>query len=281
MTVLEQPGQQVDAQARLREMQDKLRRLERRDWFLWMTNIVVMLLLLAAVIVLSFPNLLAERDELLRMELDTAVRGLVGVVLLFNSYSIWQQSTIKRLRRQMADQLESTIRLHARAEELHRLAVLDPLTGLYNRRYAEERLKAETGRSRRHGYDLSVVVFDLNKFKQINDTFGHAAGDQVLRVFGERLQHIIRISDVAARMGGDEFLLLLPECSPAQVPILLARIGDPQIEWDGQTIPIEWSAGWTGYQSGEGHEPMLERADQMLYENKRASKAGRATPARN
>jgi diguanylate cyclase (GGDEF)-like protein len=265
--------------AHLRQLQAEIRRLEHRDWWLWATTVVVTLLLVSAVVALSFPALLAERDWFFRFNLNQAVTGLVAAVLLFNTYAIYQQVTIKRLRRSMSEQIESVMYLRARTEELHKQAVLDPLTGLYNRRYADERLKAEAARSTRHGYVLSVLVFDLNNFKPINDRLGHAAGDLVLKEFAIRLQSVVRASDLAVRTGGDEFMIILPECSSDQVPTMLSRIGTPDTQYHGEKILIEYAAGWAGFRSGETPEKMLERADAHLYENKRRSKMKTAMPA--
>ena len=133
---------------------------------------------------------------------------------------------------------------------------------------AEFRLQSEVSRSARHGYQLTVMVFDLDGFKQINDAYGHAAGDAVLRAFAERLQRVIRSSDAAVRMGGDEFLLMLPECSPDRAESLLARIGTVTAEQNGSELPVKYTAGWAGFQPGDTMEKLLERADQMLYSRK-------------
>ena len=217
-------GQAMDplAEKRLAEIQEQLRKLERRDWWLWIMAIVVMLMLTFAVFSMSFPEMMKVDDPLFQFSLNQSVRGLIGLVLLFNAYTIYQQVTVKRLRRQFSKQLDEMRILQVRAEEFHRLALVDPLTGLYNRRVAEERLAAEASRSQRYGHPLTVLAFDLDKFKEINDTYGHAAGDQVLKEFAARLGTAIRLSDFAARMGGDEFLVLLPECLTSQVEVLLA-----------------------------------------------------------
>ncbi len=99
-----------------------------------------------------------------------------------------------------------------RAKEFLKLAMLDPLTGLHNRRFAQERLVAEMARSGRHGHPLTVLMIDLDGFKQINDRYGHWGGDLVLKEFAQRLCRAIRGSDLAIRLGGDEFVVLLPEC---------------------------------------------------------------------
>lgn len=263
-------------ETRLEEIQASLEKLERRDWWLWAVAIVVMLLLTLAVVSLSFPELMKTEDPFFAFSLNQAVRGLVGLVLLFNTYSIYQQVQIKRLRRQFSEQLQVMSRLKVRAEEFHRLATVDPLTGLYNRRFAETRLAAEASRSQRYGHPMTVVSFDLNSFKQINDQFGHPAGDQVLKEFADRLNGAIRVSDYAVRMGGDEFLVILPECPAEQVQALFSRLKDVEVNCAGHIIQVQYSAGWVGYEPGESPEMFLERADRLLYANKRTSKQNAA-----
>jgi diguanylate cyclase (GGDEF)-like protein len=269
---------EVPSPTRLEEIQAELDRLERRDWWLWITAIIVMLMLTLAVVSMSFPDLLKVDDPFFRFSLNQAVHGLVGLVLLFNTYSVYQQWTIKKLRRQFSEQLGMMNRLQARAEEYHKLATSDALTGLYNRRFGDQRLEAEAARSQRYGRPLTVVAIDLNDFKQINDTYGHAAGDLVLREFSERLNSAIRVSDVAVRMGGDEFLVILPECPTERVEAMLKRLRTIVVEFGGRKIPVSFSAGWVGYESGETPEQFLERADQILYADKRAHKANAPEP---
>ena len=162
-----------------------------------------------------------------------------------------------------------------RAGEFERLALIDSLTGLSNRRVAEGRLASEAARCARYGHPLTVISFDLDKFKQINDTYGHPAGDQVLKHFARRLGTVTRKSDLAARMGGDEFLVLLPECTTDRVQMLLDRLRPMETEYAGTKIPICFSAGWVGYENGETTEQFLERADRTLYAEKRRAKRAR------
>src|ERR1017187_5779579 len=105
-------------ETRLEEIQASLKKLECRDWWLWAIAIVVMLLLTAAVVSLSFPGLMKTEDPIFQFSLNEAVRGRVGLVLLCNTYSIYQQVQIKRLRRQFSEQLQVMSRLSVRAEEL-------------------------------------------------------------------------------------------------------------------------------------------------------------------
>jgi diguanylate cyclase (GGDEF)-like protein len=269
-TATRQPG--TDSEIAVEAIRENLRKLERRDWWLWFAAIVVMLLLTAAVVSLSFPRLFSD-DPFFQYSLDQSVRGLVGLVLLLNTYSIYQQVTIKRLRRQFSEQLDAMGYLRMRAEEFHKLATTDPLTGLANRRTAEQRLAAEIARARRYGSTLTAVALDLDNFKQINDKYGHAAGDLVLHEFSRKLASTTRESDLAVRLGGDEFLLLLCNCPLEQVPVRLARLRPLEVSFEGIPIAIEFSAGCVGYEGTETPAQFLERADQTLYAQKRSRKA--------
>ena len=267
---------ETSTEARIAQLQGKLRILERRDWWLWSLAVVVMLCLTVAVFSLSFPELVKD-NPFFQFSLNRAVRGLIVLVLIFNSYSIYQQVTIKRTRRQFSEQLQEMRNLQVRAQEFHRLATTDPLTNLANRRTAEQRLTAEAERSRRHGHPLTLVSFDLNNFKGINDRFGHPAGDQVLQAFAAKLATAVRLSDLAVRMGGDEFLAILPECRIEQVPSLVARLRSIQVDFQGHRIPVEFSFGCVDYSPGETPEEFLQRVDQTLYADKRAGKIQRGT----
>jgi diguanylate cyclase (GGDEF)-like protein len=267
---------EVIPESRLNDIHSSLRRLERRDWWLWAVAIIVMLLLTTAVFSLTFPGMISVDDPYFQFSMNESVRGLIGLVLLFNTYVVYQQVMIKRLRRQLSGQLDVMNLLKVRGDEFHRLATVDPLTGLYNRRFAEQRLAGEVARSQRYGHPLTVVSFDLNNFKQINDQFGHPVGDLVLKEFAERLNHSIRVSDYAVRMGGDEFLVILPECPAAQIDALFNRLAKIEVTHGGQCIPVTYASGWAGYEPGESPEFFLERADRQLYANKRTSKQGSA-----
>jgi diguanylate cyclase (GGDEF)-like protein len=270
---------ELPSESRLHEINAQLKKLERRDWWLWVVAMIVMLLLTLAIFSLSFPGLMQYADPMFQFSLNEAVRGLVGLVLLFNSYTVYQQLQIKKLRRQLSGQLDSMNRLVVRAEEFQKQATIDPLTGLYNRRFAKGRLEAEASRSLRYRRPLTVVSFDLNKFKEINDRYGHGAGDEALMEFAKRLSSAIRVSDVAVRMGGDEFLAILPECPSDAVQAMLNRLSTISISWEGKTIPVNYSAGWVAYEQGETPERFLERADRYLYANKRAGRNESETPA--
>lgn len=248
-----------------RELVENLRKIERRDWWVWANSIFVMSLLSGALITFALPSLSQGQTPLFRMKVADAIFGLVALVVLFNIYTIYQQVLIKRLRSQLAEKQHHSL-------ILRELAMVDALTGLYNRRFAEQRLTAEVARSARKGHPLTVVLMDLDDFKHINDTYGHPAGDLVLQEFASALNRVVRSGDLAVRMGGDEFLLILPECNHAQLQLVLDRLGSLEVAWEGRKFPIKYSVGWKEYAPGDQPETMLAAADQALYENKRASK---------
>lgn len=252
------------------ELADERRRIEKRDWWVRGYSIFVILLLTFAVISLTLPALLTGGETFFKIKLTEAVFGLITLIILFNIYTIYQEMLIKRLRRQLLEKQDHSY-------ILRNLAMIDPLTGLYNRRFAEQRLAAEVARSERRGHPLTVLTLDLNNFKEINDTYGHPAGDQVLQEFASRLNKVIRGSDLAVRLGGDEFLVVLPECTLDQLKLVLERLRSFELDWQGQKIPVSFSAGWKDYEMGERPEEMLARADEALYTSKRANKKPAST----
>jgi diguanylate cyclase (GGDEF)-like protein len=210
---------------------------------------------------------------------QTAIYGLLILVVIFSFFALHRQSVINRLRTQLASQLKMTAAFQMRAEMLQNLAILDPLTGLVNRRFAMDRLRSEVSRAERHNTKLTIMSIDLNGLKLINDKHGHAAGDKVLQEFSNALRRAVRNSDIASRIGEDEFLLILPECDPADLPAVLGRLSNRSVEHQGSSIEILFSAGWAEYVPGEGTEELLERADRELYEDKRTGGAGELASA--
>jgi diguanylate cyclase (GGDEF)-like protein len=158
-------------------------------------------------------------------------------------------------------------------DELKRLANQDELTGLINRRYFIELAQNEIQRSHQLGHPLAVAFIDLDHFKEINDTYGHFSGDQILKVFVKLCHKQIRKIDVFARLGGDEFMLLLPEMTLVQaveaVEGIRAAVADAPLTLDHRSIQITISSG-VAELVGEHDklEELLERADHALYQAK-------------
>lgn len=247
-------------------IRDDLRKIQHRNWWSWSNMVVVVFLLTGAILSFSLPSMFQGDMTFSEMNFGVALRGLVGLVLIFSVYSLWQQVRIKRL----CDEIQVK---QASAETLYKLAMFDPLTGLYNRRFAEPRIESEVMRCERKGSSLTLLVLDLDQFKQINDRYGHQAGDTVLRCFADRIRSAIRGSDLAARLGGDEFMVLLPDCDSKQLQIVLGRLMDLKVDVGSECIPISFSVGWKEYQHGQKPYDLLEAADRALYDSKRAAQA--------
>ena len=251
---------------------EHLRKLDRRQWWLWSSTVLILMLLTIAVASFAFPAMLSIEQVTYSFYLNQAVRALVGIVLVFSVYVVYQQTMIMRMRNQLADQIQSLARVQSLTDEVYKLAALDQLTGLYNRRSGEQRLAEEISRAVRHERPLTILLIDLDGLKQINDRLGHAAGDLVLKSFSDRLRKAIRGSDLAVRLGGDEFMVLLPECRADEVRHVLNRLEGLDVQYEGTKIPCKFSRGWTDYKPGETAEELMRRGDEALYENKRAGK---------
>lgn len=257
------------------DVRRSLRALDRKDSWHWLNAVLVIMLLMGGIVSLSLPRTIDVSDAASQLQLALAVRGLLGVVLIFNIYVLYQQYILRRLRGRLATQTLVAAEEKARADALYELAILDPLTGLYNRRFGEAYLQKEIARTARTGDELAVLLLDLNDFKNINDSRGHGAGDLVLKEFARRLKKATRGSDIAVRLGGDEFLVVLPECPPEKVRLVLSRLLNFEVEWGDERIPVFCSSGCSEYLPNDTCEKLLERADAALYAQKAAPTAPR------
>lgn len=160
---------------------------------------------------------------------------------------------------------------------LSRLAITDWLTRAYNHRYLGPRMIEEVERARRHGDPLSIALMDLDHFKDVNDRFGHDAGDVVLRAFADRVRDEVRRHDVLVRRGGEEFVLLMPETTSAEALLVAERVrermaGEPiEIGRAGGPARVTVSIGIATWR-GEPAEALAQRADAAMYEAKRAGR---------
>lgn len=165
-------------------------------------------------------------------------------------------------------------------QEMHRGATRDALTGMTNRRSFLDRLEQEISATSRHALNTCVAMLDVDHFKKINDTYGHPAGDAVLIELARRLQETVRTEDVAARFGGEEFVLMLPLTQLEGGKLLLERVRkivadapfDVPTPSGSQSIAVTLSAGLTAVTAGQTPEQVLEKADVCLYEAKRAGR---------
>ena len=183
-------------------------------------------------------------------------------------------STVLQLNDELADTQRELVRqnraLRRQEEHIQALLRTDPLTGVGNRRLLDERLAEELVRCERTGNALALVMADIDHFKRINDTAGHATGDRVLQHFAVQLRTGTRSYDTVARFGGEEFVLLLPQTPVDAAVQLVERIG-PVLQ-PGQLTGIDHrvtaSYGATGWHPGDRPDDLLHRADLALYEAK-------------
>jgi len=161
-------------------------------------------------------------------------------------------------------------------EKLREQTIQDPLTGLYNLRYLEDSLARELSRAQRQASQLSVAILDVNHFKRINDTYGHAAGDTLLRELGRILRENLRKSDIACRYGGDEFVLIMPDSSlddtHHRVQQALELVKGLRIWHGGQLIEgLTLAAGAAvAHDHNYNTREILRAADEALYVAKQA-----------
>jgi diguanylate cyclase (GGDEF)-like protein len=252
-----------------REIRESLTRLDRSTSWFWWNTMAVIVLLLAALVALS-PELMESFALSHQMDVTAIVRGLLALMLVGNLYTLYHQRHLKRFRHRLANQMQAAVKQRTRADKFYGLAILDPLTGLYNRRFGEESLAKEITRAERTGEPLAVIALDLDYFKEINDQYGHAAGDAVLKEFSRHLRRAIRACDVPVRMGGDEFLVVLPECSRDNVQIILSRLKTFDLRLGRRKIPVSFSRGRAQYQVCDTVQTLIERADKVLYDEKAA-----------
>jgi diguanylate cyclase (GGDEF)-like protein len=158
--------------------------------------------------------------------------------------------------------------------EVQYLAITDPLTEIFNRRHFMHLAEREIKRAERYGHPIAVIMMDIDQFKNVNDTYGHQAGDEVLRVVADRCRAGLREVDLLGRYGGEEFVILLPETSPSGAKLVAERmckgVGDNPIPTEYGDVHVTASLGVAGLNSpGEiGLEKLLGRADTAMYDAK-------------
>jgi diguanylate cyclase (GGDEF)-like protein len=162
-------------------------------------------------------------------------------------------------------------------DEIYRMTTVDGLTQVFNRRYFEDAIERELSRSRRYSRPLSLVLIDIDHFKKINDTWGHLAGDAVLKDVARTVRTRTRREDVLARYGGEEFALLLPEIDLKGASLLAEKVRKlvekHTFTFDGEDIDVTLSAGVATVQKkGEDAHELIRKADEKLYEAKSAGR---------
>jgi len=205
------------------------------------------------------------------LDVDLPVKTLSEVGYLTQVFN----HMVDRLRRSRAELDNVNAELQEKNRELHQLSITDELTGLHNRKHLMETLAAEVTRSKRNAHSFALLVIDIDHFKQVNDTFGHQKGDEVLCLLGNVLRETVRSCDYVARYGGEEFIVLLPEVGAAGgmevAERIRKRVARERITPKGDRITV--SIGMAMYaEHGDDPESLFQQADQALYAAKSAGR---------
>jgi diguanylate cyclase (GGDEF)-like protein len=222
-------------------------------------------------------DLLASGEPLLHSGVAVPLVGeeqLIGHLAVFmrRSGAELAEATVLELE-EVAGRAAPAIENARRFREARQLADLDALTGLHNRRYFHETLGREVARAHRYGRRLSLIVLDLDDFKAVNDRIGHLAGDAVLAEASARMRSAVRSSDVACRVGGDEFAVICPESGLLDAEQLCRRVQHAvSAQPLGEAGTLKVSAGVAELQGDEDARAFFQRADDALY---RAKESGR------
>ncbi|HEY5006057.1 MAG TPA: diguanylate cyclase [Ktedonobacteraceae bacterium] len=240
--------------------------------------------------------LVVRHDQLVRLLSPQETQNmLIFVLLLLYVSAVISTLNVKMMRDAVkqadhADELEQAHqaltdaytrleKVHFDLEAAHELiqkqALTDVLTGLPNHRAVVEQLEKELERARRYGRPFSLLFFDADRFKHVNDTYGHGAGDVVLRQIGERAGGILRGGDTLGRFGGEEFVLLLPETDAEEARVVAERVraaiaNEPMVLEDANSLNTTVSVGAATYPAdGDREQELLQQADQAMYMAKR------------
>jgi len=201
--------------------------------------------------------------------------GSIGFIAVFSRSRshTWNEDEVRELE-ELALRAGPAIENAKRFREARQLADLDALTGLHNRRYFHETLGREVARAQRYDRQLALIVLDLDDFKAINDRIGHLAGDAVIAESAERVRDVVRSADIACRVGGDEFAVILPESTLADADQLYRRLQTAlSARPVGQAGRLSFSAGVAELKPEDTPTAFFERADEALYRAKELGKA--------
>jgi len=256
------------------QIDTELRHLVRSEWWLWFFACTVTLLASAALVLSFLPFLFRQANHFYEIRPDQAQWSTAALLVVFNAWLVYRQWSFRRRRKQLNAQNPFPERT---GSDISDASGLDPLTGLHTRVSIEQQLGKEIGRARRENTSLSVATIHIEEFAQITQRYGKAAVDSLLKEFARRLKKAIRGSDLAVRLAGGDFLLILTECTLGEVKLILNRVGPLEMVSAGEKVPIPYATGWVDYQPGELPSDLLKRATQILHLYENASKDSRST----
>lgn len=250
--------------ARAEEIQRQIHELSSRDLQLWSIVSLVILVLTAGFLALVAPNLV-QTQRLIRIEqayLPQLFFGLLCLIVLFNIYLLSQRLSLNSTRKALISELVLN-------ERLESLSLIDPLTQLFNRRALNELISHQVARTNRTGSPLTLLVMDINGFRELNAKMGSMEGNRVLTEFAAMLKKIFRGGDLIFRQGGDEFLVAMPDTSELQAEHPLQRLLGLVEQWNlenGKHFELSFTWGMAEYVTGTSMEEVLRSVDRKLYQ---------------
>ena len=207
-------------------------------------------------------------DESTEIWMRTLIVIVITISAVFFQYFLRKQYKFEALLLKYQHHLEYLV--EQRTKELEHLANFDVLTGIYNRRKVTDILENETERAKRYHLPLSLILFDVDYFKSVNDQYGHSEGDRVLKDIGTILRHSLRQSDIFARWGGEEFVITMPHTDLATAKTVAENLQQAvrTITYGDDSQSITASFGVAQLDIEENSQMLLNRADDALYEAK-------------
>jgi len=251
---------------------EEMLKQEKRDWQLWSLLVLGMGLFgvgLAIYLLLRAPAT-AWTPQGMSQLFPPLLFGVIALIVLINFYVAQKDAVIRGLEQELVKQ-------KIEAELNRELALLDPVTEVYNRRYLRVLLAKEISRVKRYGKGLSVMLTDITGFRKVNESLGHTGGDVVLRQIAHLIQTRIRNSDFIVRFGGDEFLIVLPDTDDAGVYILGRRLKDAMREWSRRSgmdeFALKLAIGIARYSAERPVDEILKLAEQRMVLDKRSTES--------
>lgn len=248
----------------------QLSKLERRDWELWLIVSLTGVLVTTGLLAILFPSAFLKHDNV-HFEVTVSrplALGLIALIALLNTYLVSKRIEIRRLREEL---ISSTIQ----QELVRQQSFTDPLTEIYNRRSLEDVAGRFISHARRLDSSLTLLLIDVDRFKDVNTKFGHLAGDVVLADTAALLKSSVRGSDAVFRYGGDEFLIILADTSRTGAAKVIERIRGYLLDWNRagtlEEFELSLSIGISEWSDGMTLDEMLDSADREMY----AAKANR------
>ena len=242
----------------------------KRDWQLWSALVLGLGLFglgMAIYLLIRAPSDAWSAQGLAQL-FPPLLFGVISLLVLINFYVAQKEAVITGLEQELVQQ-------KIEAELNRELALLDPVTEVYNRRYLRVLLSKEISRVKRYGKGLAVMMVDITGFRRVNDSLGHTGGDVVLRQIAHLMQTRIRNSDFIVRFGGDEFLLVLPDTDDAGVYVLSGRMKEALREWSRrsgmQEFKLRLAIGVARYSGDRPVEEMLKLSEQRMLLDRRSA----------